>query len=826
MRRLSAKRTQQNSPAVVRGADQPTQVLVLRFQGQTSLAGWVTLLMMACLCALVAGVAGTSSALAAGDATSLTCSPEAEASPGFRAWLPDCRAYELVSPAQKNGSKIINFGTNGQAPIQASEDGKAITYQANGPIEDEPGGNTEDNQVLSRHDSSGWSSRDITTTHEASSAFAGLEYDLFSESLSFAAVRPGVGYEGSRRETYVRDNLSGVLEPLVTPGNIAPEDRFEIERESAHAAFVGASPDERSIVFQANDALTAGSTADKSLPSLYEWASGTLRLVSVLPDGVQASVAGKQSLLGGGGVERNVRHAISDKGEIAFWEALGQGLGQGEHHLYLRDLKTSQTIQVDAAQGVAETSEPASTYGLFQTASSNGSFVFFTDGKRLTPDATAGGERNHDLYAYDRETGRLTDLTVDPRNSETGETADVRGTVLGASEDGSYVYFVANGVLAAGATPGDCGGSAPAAACNLYVAHDEAGTWTTTFVTKLSAKDSRDFEEGEVGALGKLTSRVSPDGRYLAFMSQRSLVGYDNTDAVSGAADEEVYLYDAHMNKVNCASCSPSGARPLGLLDTGARGGGQLVDTQGNWQGDTLAGNIPGWASVIYGGEAYYQPRYLSDSGRLFFNSADSLVPQDTNGREDVYQYEPEGVSGCGAGPYATRAYGGQGCVALISSGTNTEESAFVDASTSGNDAFFVTAARLSSEDVDGVYDMYDARVCSAERPCAPTPTPPSAACTTSDTCRPAETGPVFASPPSTALSVGGNLASPSPGAAKNSISPRPLTNAQKLARALKSCRKNTQKNKRAACERTVRKRYGPKKVKSRRASAVRGSKR
>ena len=30
--------------------------------------------------------------------------------------------------------------------------------------------------------------------------------------------------------------------------------------------------------------------------------------------------------------------------------------------------------------------------------------------------------------------------------------------------------------------------------------------------------------------LDEHTSRSSPDGRYLAFMSQRSLTGYDNTD--------------------------------------------------------------------------------------------------------------------------------------------------------------------------------------------------------------------------------------------------------------------------------------------------------
>ena len=113
--------------------------------------------------------------------------------------------------------------------------------------------------------------------------------------------------------------------------------------------------------------------------------------------------------------------------------------------------------------------------------------------------------------------------------------------VPGISEDGASVYFVANGVLAPGAVRGDCVASdqetaPPAAACNLYV--NRAGT--TTFVAQLSNEDSGDWGslegEGERSAsnieprpdLADVTSRVSPDGEYFAFMSDMSLTGYDN----------------------------------------------------------------------------------------------------------------------------------------------------------------------------------------------------------------------------------------------------------------------------------------------------------
>ena len=50
--------------------------------------------------------------------------------------------------------------------------------------------------------------------------------------------------------------------------------------------------------------------------------------------------------------------------------------------------------------------------------------------------------------------------------------ASTTGLALGESEDGSYVYFAANGVLAPGAQHGDCEPGHAEADCNLYVWHD------------------------------------------------------------------------------------------------------------------------------------------------------------------------------------------------------------------------------------------------------------------------------------------------------------------------------------------------------------------
>src|SRR5262249_27835001 len=155
--------------------------------------------------------------------------------------------------------------------------------------------------------------------------------------------------------------------------------------------------------------------------------------------------------------------------------------------------------------------------------------------------------------------------------------------------------------------------------------------------------------------------------------------------------------------KLVCASCDPTGARPVGVHDVvdSGEGFGLLVDRPQIWKSKWIAANIPGWTKVGVT-TAFNQSRYLLNSGRLYFNSSQSLVPQDENGsKQDVYQYEPPGTIGPDGAVQCTEAsetFGeaSLGCVSLISSGRDTHESAFIDASESGNDVFFLTAAPLA----------------------------------------------------------------------------------------------------------------------------------
>lgn len=165
----------------------------------------------------------------------------------------------------------------------------------------------------------------------------------------------------------------------------------------------------------------------------------------------------------------------------------------------------------------------------------------------------------------------------------------------------------------------------------------------------------------------------------------------------------------------------------------------------------------------------------------------------------------------------------------LISSGTSNEESAFLDASESGSDVFFLTTAKLLPQDYDNAYDIYDARTCTSVSPCfAPAPgTPPP--CETSDSCKTAPTPQpaIFGAPASATFSGAGNLAPGSDVKLGEGESTKPgaphLTRAQKLARALKACRKKRGR-KRTSCVRRANALYGA--HGSRKAAAKKGAKR
>jgi hypothetical protein len=787
--------------------------------------------------------------------------------------LADGRAWEQVSPFNKLGSSIYPI-TYVFGQVQASEDGNAITYTSNAPIVAAPPTNRapEPAQNLSRRGSGSWSTEDIMPpggdqaagyATQTGTAYEAFSYDLSSGFVnpanrqSVTATEPLLSPEATETTPYARDLTApaSTCEPvpsscyaaLVSPLNDTAETPFGAVGGKAPILFTSATPDGHHAVLLSRVPLTAEGVAQGVSEGLYEWATGgTLKLVSVFPEGETIPGEGEPALhLGGPGENAGsvMRHAISNDGTRVVWST-AEGLGR----LYLRDTAKSETIRVDLKQGVLK--QPKAAHAVFQTASADGSKIFFTDVAPLTEDATtekgeeaeeAAEERGlGDLYVCQvtEEGGKLgcalKDLTAEVEGAN--EEANVQG-VSAASDDGNYVYFVADGSLGPNGGTGNCRlrnpveakeeleGLLPVGRCSLYVEHFNGEAWEAPqFIALLSSLDQNDWH-GDIsaGGLVRVTSRTSPNGNYFAFMSLRSITGYNNEDvnpAAEGAHDEEVFLYNdsAPTNKILCVSCKPGGEPPQGVFDTlgSGEGLGLIIDRPETWRGRWLAANIPGWTGRAAEG-AVYQSRYLSDSGRLFFNSADALVPaaeeavrketvngeQVTVGVSNVYEYEPNGEGSCTSET---------GCISLLSSGKSPQESAFLDASVGGNSVFFLTSQALTTADKDTAFDIYNARVCTTESPCLTPPGEPAPPCK-EEACK----GPVtsvpaaLAVPPSTQAGAGNG-----PGKVEDRTGgskPPPVTGptrAQKLKKALKACKKVKKKKKRVACERTARKKYGP----------------
>lgn len=596
----------------------------------------------------------------------------------------DCRAYELVTPS---GSEpyVQTSGFNiGEAQgVQAARDGGSLAWftfyaPANSA--------TPGPYYLSRRAEASWPATGVIPPQSTETGIFCLPLMLaYSPDLSFGLLADGPepGRECGRddpplaseepvgvQNLFVRDEANGTSHLVdVTPPGIVP----------SYPIFQAASEDLGHVVFDEASPLTPGAPSGEDV---YVWSRGAVHLVTVLNGpGEGTPVVGdvpwavSSASVSPGGA--NFTHVVSRTGGRIFFESEGK--------LYVRENADQQQSPLDGegrctnlvmactVQLDKSASSGSGGGGRFRIANVEGSNVFFTAdaSSGLTSDTVAGSGAN--LYRWEvieTETKReyqLTDITPSAH-------AEVEG-VLGASDDGSYVYFVSGAALASGASSGQP---------NLYLWHDGIATYVATLSSRMPSPGDQISRHTEFDYCDWLpsceTARVSPDGRFLAFNSVRSLTGYDNAPTNPAVCDEspespsdepcsEVYLYDASTGLLSCASCDPNGAPPTGPA-------GILPPEQ-----DT----------ATWSGHAGYLQRNLTDDGRLFFNSPDALVLRDSNGLTDLYEYEA-------------------GRVQLVSSGTSADGSYLADASANGEDVFFFTAQSLVGWDSDNAFSIYDAR--------------------------------------------------------------------------------------------------------------------
>jgi hypothetical protein len=683
--------------------------------------------------------------------------------------LPDGRVEELVSSSGSAGEPYppatppLGFRTITDRLFQAAADGDAMTYAgepglSGGTGESGPGLGV---QWMATRTSEGWRNEVITPTNTQFSSYQWFSSDL-STAILDGRLQPPLVSEAlvGCQDLYVRPEATPTYTPVFNASGAA--------EHCGHPLYAGSSQTGVQI-FQSEAALTPNAQAiTELLPghlsghqqigtpdeacmfgcNLYASLDGRLILVNVVEG---AAVPG--ATFGGYPDEdsksfTDFSNAISLDGSRIFWT--DTQLGAKMEHVYVLE-NGSSTVQVSGA-GPAQ----------YWTATPDGRYAFYTE----------AGE----LWRFDTSTNTRMQLA--------GPSADVEG-VIGVNQtggDGEDLYFVAAGVLS---STSNARGERPSQGQpNLYLRHDGA----TVFIVTLSPKDNQITTGGEGAGgdwqpnIGQRTAEVTLNGDNLIFESVQPLTGYDNRRP-DGHLLSEVFIYTASDAQLACTSCSVTGAA-------------SSIDEEA----DSTKLPVSGQSDI-------YMRRWVSDDGdRVFFNSAQALAPSDTNGRQDVYEWEREGTSGC---PAQTPPSLNGGCVSLLSGGTSKSSSLLVDADASGDNVFFEHLGPLGGVDAPVDHnELYDARVNGGF-------SHSSLSCTGTGCQGVPPAPPSFATPASVTFAGEGNF--PPAGEAKGAT-PKKKTAAElragKLTAALKACRRVRSSKKRVACEKRARTRYGVEKPK------------
>jgi hypothetical protein len=624
-----------------------------------------------------------------------------EVSSGFRAYLPDCRAYELVSPSYKEGFPVFADGI--------SEDGLQLRIESLGNFSSPDNTGTLGESYRVVRTESGWASSPLDTPFSMFPVYLvqGTSTN-FESSLWFASV-PGQ----SSRDVYL-DLPDGPSARLIRMGPGAPAGNLE-----SGIVFAGASENLLHVLLRdvspetgEEDHLWPGdTTVNGRKRSLYEYegtgnteprlvgVSNEERLEKAAEKGGKKHINEAAKLVSNCGTTLgsspspggDAYNAVSASGATVFFTADACGTPR-VNELYAR-IDGERTVAISEPSmsvpgrecaGKCATAEPAA--GTFAGASRDGTKVFF-----LTSQPLVGGDGDGgvDLYEAEIPPGAVARL-------ESGKTAITRlvqvshggvgdltpgsgANVLGVSrvsEDGSHVYFVAEGSLTGANSEGMIpvpGGS------NMYVFVSECPTGEatcanpverTSFIATLSPGDGEDWSLDDARPV-----QATPNGRFLVFQSVADLTSDEEGRVEAG----QIFEYGAEAGTLVRVSRSKSG-----------------YNEDGNT--DIYAATIPIQGREYSTPEEYFKQLAVTEDGsRVFFSSHDALTPQGLIGANNIYEYH-------------------NGQTALISDGhdaLNVEghpATELIATDESGRDVFFRAADRLVPQDSDTQVDIYDAR--------------------------------------------------------------------------------------------------------------------
>jgi hypothetical protein len=645
------------------------------------------------LCAVLAGgvfvFASAPVALAGG-----TCPNEAFRT-GPSANLPDCRAYEQVTPVYKAGG--IFEGKPGLGP----EGEPDLLLESNTAIAG-ISSDTGYNDYSTVRSGSGWVTSPLV--------LPGSEYQFVLPSGHIVAGPEGVSLD-ARSTLWVAhrdgqpENRVGlfVTRPGGTIEEVGPVSPPGTPLEGANSVTqalgfqtAGVSDDLSHVLFTLEEPRESqgyhywpGDTTDSTGKSLYEYVgTGNVAplLVGVNEDGSLISKC--ETELGGGGVLTH--NAMSGDGSTIFFTAKNCGSSPPVDELFARldnGLPNARTVAISEPSPVdcstCETKASAQVPARFVGASQDGSKVFFTTSQPLLDGAVG---TNIYEFDFDAPAGERVVRVSGGDSTVSNPVAGLEGVVQ-VSEDGSHVYFVASGVLTR--TPNSQGQVAHVDANNLYVFERDAQypAGRIAFIADLSNGDRDSL--WEPGPALSPRADLTPDGRFLVFQSVTDHLTSDDTSTAG-----QVFEYDAQTGALVRVSIGQNGYNDNGNTDIE----GSLI--------------LAPYYGTNFEPAVYWKALTVSTDGSyVFFEESAALTPQALN-------YKVIGERN-GQIHYANNIYEyHDGSVYLISDGRDISTGLFElssvalwGVSASGADVFFSTVDQLVPQDDDTDIDVYDARI-------------------------------------------------------------------------------------------------------------------
>jgi DNA-binding beta-propeller fold protein YncE len=737
--------------------------------------------------------------------------------------LPDCRAYEQVTPPQKNGAVVAEATTS--ALYGLSQSGSRLlapTVQcfggagSCGPLRQAAGLTYE----FSRSPG-GWQATPLTPSAGQFVASTVLTESGDAPDQLFSVALPAPPSPAGREWFYARHS-DGSMQPV---GPVASGLGYH---KGNYLGGVAATADLAHVVYNGEENFWPAFDETEG-ETIYEYAGAAERPFLVAVTGK----AGSTELIGTCGAHLTGYHygnneTLSADGRTVYFRVRpcpsGTGANAGKpvlaYTIYARidgESEDPRTVKISApaAEPECDSACQAQPAALAQLAgdSTDGSMVYFLSTQQLTDEASedshggdtangnscplAEGKGGCNLYLYaDPQEDPLTGnhLTAVSAGDSSGQGPQVQG-VMAISSDGARAYFVAKGTL----TGANAEGKSPSEGANNLYVYDAEEAKTRFIVTLSAASCGQEFADCEQWG-GSRSANVTPEGRYLLFTSHAALT----PDATREKGPAQVYRYDAQ-------------AEALTRVSIGRRG----FNDDGNDNGNAADASIVpaeqqrGVSEQQQQGRPPLDPSLSADGHRVFFESPAALAPgalsdvliafNEVNRvpvfAENIYEWEQQGTGSCDETA---------GCLYLISDGRDATEGfkgssvKLIGTDATGENAFFSTADRLVPTDTDTGLDVYDARALGGFAP-----PPHSETCETSEACHGESTREAPLSSPGTMGFNGlGNVQPTLPPTLK--VSTPAQIRAQKLARALKACRTKHNRKRRAACKRRARKRYGP----------------